>query len=195
VTDDVSTTPAISRRTALARIGALTAAAVVAASLGLRRLLHKAPPPPPPQSAPPVDERRPGPLGASSLETLLVAAAAIIGLPIEREHYRDFLRWRAEHLPGYRALCERFAARIEREVARAGGPLGAREHPAQRALVEAAIADDDPHLRAGFETLRHELLLLFSRTDAWVVAGYDGWPGVPRGFDGYRDPPRRARPR
>ena len=34
-----------------------------------------------------------------------------------------------------------------------------------------------------------EALALFARTDAWVVLGYRGWPGQPRGLDRYRRAP------
>ena len=62
------------------------------------------------------------------------------------------------------------------------------------ATARAKIAGDAaaaPELRDAFEVLRAEVLLLFSRTDAWRLAGYDWWPGVPRGFDDVKRAPGR----
>jgi hypothetical protein len=34
-----------------------------------------------------------------------------------------------------------------------------------------------------------EALALFADTDAWILAGYEGWPGTPRGLERYRRAP------
>jgi hypothetical protein len=37
--------------------------------------------------------------------------------------------------------------------------------------------------------IMREALALFADTDAWVLTGYDGWPGTPRGLERYRRAP------
>ena len=38
-----------------------------------------------------------------------------------------------------------------------------------------------------------DILLLFLRTDAWTLLGYEAWPGTPRGLDRYTQAPSQAR--
>lgn len=59
--------------------------------------------------------------------------------------------------------------------------------PGQRELYQAFAAGD----REAGESVRHTVLALFARTDAWVRSGYQSWPGVPRGFAGLDRPPVR----
>jgi len=64
--------------------------------------------------------------------------------------------------------------------------------PALDAAPTGAISAD------GLRTLYHrhivrEVLALFARTDAWILLGYEAWPGTARGFTRYvQAPPRRA---
>ena len=177
----------LSRRAVLQRIS-LAGGAIAAASVGAWRLIRrKAGPPPTP---PPVGEGA-GPPSPATLATLLWFVEAVIGLPIDRAHYETFLRWRCEHLPGYRAMCDALAGALEQAAVARGQPSFAAAAPAlQRSLADEISASKAPAL-AGVATLRRELLTLFAHTDAWVLSGYDGWPGVPRGFDAYRRAPAR----
>ena len=131
-----------------------------------------------------VDE--PGPLAPETLTTLGAVTETVIGLPIELDHYRDFLRWRAENLPGFRVACERFAAHVER--AARPRAFAALPPPERKRIVEAALASRDPGV-AEFGAIRRELLVLYSQTDAWRALGYDSWPGVPRGLVAYQTCP------
>lgn len=150
---------------------------------------------------PALDASAPGPLGERTISTLVAAARTIIGRPIETSHYREYFRWRAEHLPGYRAVYERFAARIDRDAGRAAHCLfavcGASDRtrllrPAARAREVRSIVDRAWMAGVGRtwavynRFIFDEALALFAGTDAWVLTGYDGWPGTPRGLDRYR---------
>ena len=150
---------------------------------------------------PALDASAPGSLGDGALSTLVAATRTVIGRAIETSHYAEYFRWRAEHLPGYRALYERFAARIDRDARRAAhrpfaacGPSDRARllHPAARAREPRSVLDRAWMAAAGRPWAAYnrfifdEALALFAGTDAWVLTGYDGWPGTPRGLDRYR---------
>lgn len=182
------------RRLRLSRRTLLGAGAGAAAALGIWRWLE----------APAVQATAPGPVTGATLATLVAAARTVIGRPIEESHYVEYFRWRAEHLPGYRTLYERFAARVDRDARRAarcgfaGCGLADRARvlgPASRARAPRSIVDV-AWLAAGGRAwavydrlILREALALFAETDAWVLTGYDGWPGTPRGLDRYRRGP------
>lgn len=155
--------------------------------------------------APALDASAPGPLGDGTISTLVAAARTVIGRPIETSHYGEYFRWRAAHLPGYRALYEHFAARIDRDAGRAAHCLfaacGASDRvrllrPSARAREPRSVLDR-AWMAAGGRTwaaynrfIFDEALALFAATDAWVLTRYDGWPGTPRGLERYRRAPR-----
>jgi hypothetical protein len=182
----------ISRRAALARI-LFAGGAVAGAGFGVFRRFarHPAAVAVPPIATPPA-EAKPGPLDPRALATLLAATEAIIGLPIEPNHYANFLRWRSENLAGYRSLCERFAAALEQAALESGRRAFAQCDPATRLQLVDVVTARAGALRIAFESVRRQLLVLFSRTDAYIAFGYDSWAGVPRGFDAYRSAPSRA---
>ncbi|HEV2440242.1 MAG TPA: twin-arginine translocation signal domain-containing protein [bacterium] len=184
----------MSRRTLL---GA-AAGACAAAALGVWRWLHE---PGRPASTPVLEATAPGPVTGATVSTLVAAARAVIGKPIEPSHYAEYFRWRAEHLPGYRTLYERFTARVDRDARRTAGcafaacGAGARARvlgPASRArdprsVVDAAWMAAGGRVWAAYDRfILNEALALFAETDAWVLTGYAGWPGTPRGLDRYR---------
>jgi hypothetical protein len=153
---------------------------------------------------PALEPTAPGPLAADQVQTLLAAAAAIIGEPLRAEHYAAFFRWRAEHLPGHRTLYQRFCRTLDRAARRAAGrPFAACSTATRRALVEPALRAGVPPRagqaprdrvddRAWILYHRHiaaEVLALFAATDAWLLLGYSAWPGTPRGLDRYRERP------
>jgi hypothetical protein len=145
-----------------------------------------------------------GRLSPSTTGTLVAAAQAVTGYPIEPVHYEEYYRWRAQHVRGYRALYERFAQIVDRDARRAAG----RPFAACPAVVRSRILSRAPRSRHPL-TLRDQLrvavldydwpafdrfvlgetLALFARTDAWVSLGYEGWPGIPRGLERYRRAP------
>jgi hypothetical protein len=131
---------------------------------------------------------------------LLAAAETLIAYPIDTARYADFFRWRSEHLPGHRALYERFAATVNHAAARARGCQFAACEPATRREILAARFDVRA-VRGRLDRLRvsvreHDwplfdtyivrpITLLFASTDAWRIGGYGAWPGTPRGLDDY----------
>ncbi|MGH2454192.1 MAG: hypothetical protein ACRDF5_10610 [bacterium] len=159
-------------------------------------------------ASPGVGTAAPGPLPTGVLDTLLAATETLTGLPVELEHYAAFFRWRAEHLPGHRALYEDFVATVDRAAMEAGRrPFAASGETTRRAILGPAFRvrqADGPLDRlwvamAEREWVRfeehvvREILLLFSETDAWTRLGYDGWRGRPRGLAAYLLPPPALR--
>jgi hypothetical protein len=133
----------------------------------------------------------PGPLDDATADTLDATVRALLHDRVEPSHYREFFRWRAEHLPGARALYRRFAGAVDVRARRAGH-RGFRSAPAdaRRAILTGLlpargwtrvrrllVARDDE--RFARQVVR-EIFRRFARTDAWVLAGYDAWPGMPR---------------
>lgn len=137
----------------------------------------------------------PGTLADATLRPLLAAADAVLGEPAARPQYAELLCSRAEALPGYRSLYERFAARLEEEAG-AGFPDLPRARrlevvtrlapPGRLARLRLGLAGDERALFRRYVVV--ELLSLYAATDAWTALGYGGWPGVPRGLTGYRRP-------
>lgn len=134
---------------------------------------------------------RPGPLRDATAATLRAATLALLHDRVEPSHYLEAFRWRAANVRGARALYERFEAAVDRAAARAGhdafrfAPPEARRRILERMLpargwtrVRRALVGRDESRWA-----RHvvrEIFRRFSRTDAWVLSGYDAWPGMPR---------------
>jgi hypothetical protein len=149
-----------------------------------------------------------GPLSTGALNTLLVATGALAGVPVQIAHYEDFFRWRAENLRGYKTLYEQFAAALDRRAKRS---VGCDFVDCSR-QIQQKMLEELPQVRSANtrwrkvrfavlerEWLRfdqyivHDILLLFLRTDAWSLLGYEAWPGTPRGLDRYTQAPSQAR--
>jgi hypothetical protein len=154
----------------------------------------------------------PGELSESALEALLAASAVAIGFSVDMAKYADLFRWRAANLPGYRDLYEEFAERADSVAMRRGGVSFASGATGLRQAVLAEVFGTARSVETRLGRIaagifqRHRLrlrdhtvgeaLLLFARTDALVLLGYDGWPGQPRGLDAYtRALPGHAAPR
>lgn len=132
----------------------------------------------------------------------MAASRTVIGKPIEPTHYAEYFRWRAERLPGYRTLYQRFSAEVDGRARGTAGCAFADCDPAVRAkvLLRAAARARSPRTLldglwmatggrrwAAYDAfIFDEALALFADTDAWVLLGYEGWPGTPRGLDRYR---------
>lgn len=146
----------------------------------------------------------PGPLGSRTLSTLTVATKHLLDHPGDLDRYRNFFRWRSEHVPGYRPLYDQFATALERSAQQEGG-VGYLEcdEALQRRLLAGTLEVPERsgplrQLRAWLlnrdallfqNHIQEEILTLFWRTDAWRLAGYPDWPGMPRGLDRYTHPP------
>jgi hypothetical protein len=192
----------LSRRTFLraVSVGAAAGSAAVMGVLGAARVVAR-------RLGPPVlAPAATGELSAAQLRTLLAAAAAVAGAPIRQEHYAAFFRWRAAHLRGHRNLYVRFCAAVDRAAWSMQGAAfaycqaGTQQRILERAFrARADAAVPGPWLRRVLEYDWHlyeryilrEVLAVFAATDAWLLLGYDGWPGTPRGFVRYRRAPTR----
>jgi hypothetical protein len=158
--------------------------------------------------SPGLEDAPPGPLGAEALSTLLLATRALAGVPVQIAHYEEFFRWRAENLRGNKALYEQFAAALDRRARRS---VGCAFVDCSR-QVQQKILEKVPQVRSAntrWQRVRvaalernwllfdkyivRDILLLFSRTDAWTSLGYEAWPGTPRGLDRYTQAPSEAR--
>jgi hypothetical protein len=150
--------------------------------------------------SPALEDTPTGPLSEGVLSTLLVATTALAGVSVQIAHYEDFFRWRAEHLRGYKALYEQFAAALDRRARRSVEcdfvdcsrqmqqkmleelprvrSTSTRWHRLRVAVLEREWLRFDQYIV-------HDILLLFLRTDAWILLGYEAWPGTPRGLDRY----------
>jgi hypothetical protein len=141
--------------------------------------------------ASPLPPTPPGPLRESTADTLRAAVLALLDERIEPVHYVDLFRWRAVHVPGARDLYERFEATVNRATRRAGDPgfrsaSRARQQRILRSMVPARgwtrvrrvlFARDEARYA---QYIVREVFRRFARTDGWVLAGYDAWPGMPR---------------
>jgi hypothetical protein len=148
----------------------------------------------------------PGPTGEiddATYAVLLATPGALVDGDVELEHYRDFFRFRAARVPGYLDLYRAFAQSVAEATRRLGVGELASAPPATRreVIVEGCFSralgagrlagGPDDETRARFELyVAREILELFNATDAWILLGYDAWPGTARGLDAYRKPVR-----
>ncbi len=145
----------------------------------------------------------PGPLDEATLKVLQATAAALIEVPVERGHYRDFFQWRSRNVPGYKGLYEQFAASVN---AAAGTPFADCNAAAQRGVLARCLRAGNPaghwgKVQTGLcerqwliydRYVVREIFDLFARTDAWVKLGYETWPGEHRGLYTYTQPYERG---
>jgi hypothetical protein len=147
----------------------------------------------------PLDDTPPGPLDDATVQVLLATTQTLLGDGIEPGHYEEYFRWRAEHLRGHRSLYVQFAAALDRAARGLGHPDFVRCPPdakarildslrpvrgwrqASRAIVSRSTARYATHIVRG-------IFQMFASTDAWILSGYDSWPGQPRGLEAYRQP-------
>jgi hypothetical protein len=139
-----------------------------------------------------------GPPGEGAVRALLATTAALIATDVETNHYEEFFRWRSENLSGYRSLYQRFAVVVDGSAKEARQPdfascdMKLRREILQRMTSRTyALVFDRDELRFENYILR-EILALFSRTDAWILLGYDSWPGMPRGLEAYTQAPGKV---
>jgi hypothetical protein len=127
-------------------------------------------------------------------------------VPVQAAHYEDFFRWRSENLRGYKTLYEQFVAALDLRGRRLSKcdfvdcSLEMQEEILARLAqvssaetrwdkVRVSLLDRDWVLFDRY--IVRDILLLFSKTDAWTVLGYEAWPGTPRGLDRYTHPPSK----
>jgi hypothetical protein len=154
-----------------------------------------------------------GPFSEAELASLDAAVDAVLESSAELAPYREFVRWRIDHVPGYRELYRRLIGDLDRRArethARAFVGTDARTRVA---VFEETLApclrwkkdspppavDEvpaDPVARAAqyHEFFRAEILAIYSTSDALVALGYEAGIGVPRGFADYQHAPQSVR--
>jgi hypothetical protein len=131
------------------------------------------------------------PLAPASEAALAAAIGALLEHRVDPSSYLALFRWRAHHMPGAAALYVRFQRRVD-AVARGHGHASFASAPPE--LQQRILAPFRP--RAGWARAwralarrdderfsRHivrSVFRRFARTDAWLLTGYDTWPGMPR---------------
>ena len=157
--------------------------------------------------SPSLEDAPTGPLSAGVLNALLVATRELAGVPVQIDHYEDFFRWRAENLRGHKALYEQFAAALDHLARRSAGcdfvncslqmqQKVLAERPQLRSAktrwdrVQVAVLEREWLLFDQY--IVRDILLVFFRTDAWILLGHEAWPGTPRGLDQYTKALTRA---
>jgi hypothetical protein len=149
-----------------------------------------------------------GAIDDATLATLMTATIPLLVEGIDLNRYEDFFRWHAQNAPGYFPLYRQFHTTMEEAAKSTGAPSFAeasveiRKNILERAAaVRRTINEDDKVGGLKFALFEREWLLyeryivreiltLFGRTDAWLLAGYGHPPGVPRGLELYKNPPR-----
>lgn len=139
-----------------------------------------------------------GLLDEGTVRALLATTETLVGTEVETSHYEAFFRWRSENLSGYRSLYERFVVVVDRAAKEAQkSDFASSDIEVRRKILRRMTAS--PYARI-FERdgLRFEKYIfqqiraLFSRTDAWILLGYESWPGTPRGLDSYTKAPGKT---
>ncbi len=137
---------------------------------------------------PRLDPTPTGALDPATVAVLVATAEALVDMPLDATRYGEYFRWRAQHVPGYLTLYTEFATGDpqfrRRLIARARSGAGR-----VRKALDGVLRRDQ--LRYERYVLR-EILELFDATDAWVLLGYEDWPGLPRGLESYTRPVRPA---
>jgi hypothetical protein len=128
---------------------------------------------------------RPAPLPAATIDTLLAAAASLLGGTRVRDHYRRYLQVRAQASGDLHARYCAAAAELD-GLSRGRGGV---------AFVDAPRAVRDEFVSAArhpaVRRFRDDVLWCFRKSEAFLRLGYRSWPGQPRGLDEYRsDLPR-----
>jgi hypothetical protein len=144
------------------------------------------------------DAKVPAPLSSDCTATLVSLARALVGDDVEVNIYRQFFGWRAEHLPGIRDAYEELARQLDIAARKRHGLRFAESDLQGRATIIHDLVDPSPDavikgaLTSTARAVRADVFALYAGTDAWLALGYDDWPGVPRGLEGYQHLPQRA---
>jgi len=159
---------------------------------------------------------KPGPLQDGTRDSLIAVIESLFPYPVETSHYAASFDWRAENEPGRKAYYERFATQLNRTARKQGASsfIDAASETRKRVLDEvfmpsvshppadvsiqststfiSSLSDDDLN-KALFTTLiLQPAFNIFMDTDAFIVLGFEKWPGRPGGLDTYTNPPPGA---
>jgi hypothetical protein len=148
---------------------------------------------------------------AATLAPLTTATAVLLPEGFDPDRYADFFRYKSANVPGYGRLYARFRDAADNDARKRGARDFASAPVEIRAQVIGRASDVRSTLNSGdrigglklavfdrewllFERyIVREILTLFSRTDAWILAGYGDPPGVPRGLELYTKAPEGLR--
>jgi hypothetical protein len=151
----------------------------------------------------PLPDTAPRPLDDNARRAMVALAEAVfINYPVELGRYEAFFTFRARNVRGYTQLYEDFTAELDAAARYDYGlPFADVRLSRRRALLAPWLTmpvTPQERLLAGatqglpwLTYAQHvfgEILDLFMYTDAWLAAGYESWPGMPRGLDAYRQP-------
>lgn len=173
----------ISRRTFLKSLAAVTVAA--AGGIALDQFIELS-------NRQYLPDVPPGELDDDTLRVLLALTETVFAAyPLSSTaHYRRYYRYRAGHVAGERAAMQETVSR-----------LNAAAQQQFRADFLALSAENrrtliTPHLNAyhaeqGAQALAivlSRMLMLYMHTDAYLILGYEQWPGQARGLETYQQP-------
>lgn len=149
----------------------------------------------------PLPSEHTGYLREDTQRTMIALTEAMFrDYPVELSLYEQYFTFHAEHIPGYRDLYDQFRVDMDRVAKQSYGLAFADCKIAPRRdviapwffvpmsrveRVESAVMNGMPWLTYSHRIFR-EILILFMHTDAWLAAGYDSYPGTPRGLENYK---------
>lgn len=126
-------------------------------------------------------------------QILLAATDAVLGVPIpDHAHYERFLKYRYETLTPYKDVYLAFAGTLQRRARAEQHADFVALSPDARTKLVADVLEHDADGAKYDKYFRAEVLALFAKTDAFVMLGYDGWPGTSRSLDAVKNPPAHA---
>lgn len=145
----------------------------------------------------------PGALTPEAQAVLLALTPALVDRDLDADPYLEFFRFRAESIPGYRAIYESFARDITPLVQRSTGVSFAAATFEERRTALRELGLTPERMAVTLRAVTHrslarydhfvirEVLSFFSATDAWILAGYGARPGQPRTLSHYLEPAPR----
>jgi hypothetical protein len=139
------------------------------------------------------------------IPTLMAASEALfVAYTIEPNHYEGYFRYRAGNLDGYANLYQQLVTTLDTAAQDRGETSFVEsDRETRRAILDTGLQhiinnnfqDASANILTDAATWEHyarfflrEVLSLFMYTDAWIAVGYDGWPGMARGLERYRQP-------
>ena len=127
-----------------------------------------------------------GELDEATLAILMATAHILTGLEKLGGPYAGYFGFQALNRPGYLGVYREFAEAVRHQAGEQGVSTYLRGSLDDRwSLLEKIESLSEGRFEV---PIHRETLALFMQTDVWVVLGYDGWPGSPRGLDAYRRP-------
>ena len=162
-------------------------AGVLALAAGGWKMHHHPPPREVPTGGPT------GELDSATLAALIAVARTLTEQDVLKGHYADYYAYQAKNRPGYLGVYRAFVAALAAEIAPGALEDFGRKTVAERWSVLERIGSSSASRRFDVPIIQ-ETLAVFMRTDAWLLLGYEDWPGMARGLENYTKPlPERAR--